>query len=958
MAKTRKKTSARRSHRHHTTRDLHREIERLHNEIAKLQDSVALSQKVANAFKESETLYRSLVDTSPDAVTVTDLEGRVIYVSMQTLRLHGYDRADEVLGKSALEFIAPHDRDLATANMKRTFEHGCIRDVEYTFLRKDGSEFIGGLNASLVKDADGKPKGFIATTRDITEIKKQTAELQASEEKYRQVVEQSVQGIFIVSGWPPHIVYANEATATILGYTLEKLLRLSDKQILTMMHPDDRTALFDRFKEVIAGSAPRPRQVRLFRKDGSVRWLEVMSQRIMHENHPALQVAAVDITERKQADEALRASEEKYRHVVEQAILGIIIVQGSPVRMVFVNDAAARMFGYSVKQLTSLSGKKTWALIHTHDRAVLMQRFKDILAGKPSVPRQIRIIRKDGAVRWLEIFGRRLEYQGQPAIQVSAIDITERREAEAALRDSEEKFSNLYHHSNDAIFLHDLDGTILDANERVSTLFGYSRQELLALKIAALHPKEELKRSRAAFAAIARDGFVNFEVTFRKKDGTTFPGEVSSRLFEISGERVIQGIVRDVSERKQAEYEINRRLAMEEALAAISENLVKARDIDKAVFDTLHRLADVFCTDRVCLFQRRGEQKIWDKTHEWYVPGLKSLRWKFQGITSQRYSFWLGKLKRDSAIIVSDVKKLPAYARKSLGGLKIASMLMVPLFFEDEFFGALGIFAEKKAQTWQQDDARILRAAGEIITASLVKDHYQKELTRVLNELQSQRKKLFELTQRSIDAQERERLYLASEIHDELLQGLVAVLYFLQMLDTRTFDTRTQEKRAALIKIIKSSIDRARSLISEVEPIRDPDIGLIQAIKKSLKNRLATMPIRVRFNYPKKLPRIAFAQKANLLRIVQEALTNVRKHSQATRLSLKIATCDDKLELSLKDNGIGFDVDRALKKMSGHFGLVSIQERALLVGGQLTITSTPGKGTRVHGLFPLGRDNT
>jgi signal transduction histidine kinase len=222
----------------------------------------------------------------------------------------------------------------------------------------------------------------------------------------------------------------------------------------------------------------------------------------------------------------------------------------------------------------------------------------------------------------------------------------------------------------------------------------------------------------------------------------------------------------------------------------------------------------------------------------------------------------------------------------------------------------------------------------------------------VLGELQSQREKLFELTQHSIDAQERERLYLASEIHDELLQGLVAVLYFLQMLDVRSLDARTRKKRTTLTTIIKSSIDRARSLISEVEPIRDPDIGLIQAIKKSIKNRLGTA-VKVRFTYPKKLPRIAFAQKANILRIIQEALTNVRKHSKATRLLLKIATHDDKLEVSLKDNGVGFDVNRALKRGPGHFGLVSIQERAQLVGGQLTVTSAPGKGTRIHGMFPL-----
>ena len=155
--------------------------------------------------------------------------------------------------------------------------------------------------------------------------------------------------------------------------------------------------------------------------------------------------------------------------------------------------------------------------------------------------------------------------------------------------------------------------------------------------------------------------------------------------------------------------------------------------------------------------------------------------------------------------------------------------------------------------------------------------------------------------------------------------------------------------------IIKSSIDRGRSLISEVEPIRDPGIGLVQAIKKSIRIRLAAMPIKMRFKHPKKLPRMSFAVKANVLRIVQEALTNVRKHSQATEVLIKLEFLDDKTRVAIKDNGVGFATPASWGDLArmGKLGLVGIQERVQLLGGKIDIESQPGKGTVLTVEIPL-----
>jgi len=134
-------------------------------------EDITEQKRAETALKESEERYKTLVQTSPDAVTVTNPVGLITYVSHQTLKLHGYDSSEELLGRSAIDLVAPKDRVKATLNMKRTLKEGVIRDEEYSLLKKDGSIFIGELSASVVRNIRGEPSMIIAATRDITERK-------------------------------------------------------------------------------------------------------------------------------------------------------------------------------------------------------------------------------------------------------------------------------------------------------------------------------------------------------------------------------------------------------------------------------------------------------------------------------------------------------------------------------------------------------------------------------------------------------------------------------------------------------------------------------------------------------------------------------------------------------------------------------------------------------------------
>ncbi len=130
----------------------------------------AIERKQVEAeLRTSEVKYRTLVLTSPDGITLTDLEGKLVLCNQQTAHLHGYEYPEDMLGINVFELVAPDDRQLAAQNTQRTFDDGRVTNVKYNLLRKDGSQFPAEISAALLCDAEGAPSGFISITRDITE---------------------------------------------------------------------------------------------------------------------------------------------------------------------------------------------------------------------------------------------------------------------------------------------------------------------------------------------------------------------------------------------------------------------------------------------------------------------------------------------------------------------------------------------------------------------------------------------------------------------------------------------------------------------------------------------------------------------------------------------------------------------------------------------------------------------
>jgi len=146
-------------------------------------------KRAGEALRESEVKIKRILESSPDAITVTDLNGKIVECNRATLDVHGFSTKEEVIGKKAIDFIAPKDHKRAAENIEKTLKQGSVKNVEYTLLTKDGREFWGELSASVIQDSSGKPTSFVAITKDITERKRMDEALQSERDRLQALME-------------------------------------------------------------------------------------------------------------------------------------------------------------------------------------------------------------------------------------------------------------------------------------------------------------------------------------------------------------------------------------------------------------------------------------------------------------------------------------------------------------------------------------------------------------------------------------------------------------------------------------------------------------------------------------------------------------------------------------------------------------------------------------------------
>ncbi|MBW1896147.1 MAG: PAS domain S-box protein [Deltaproteobacteria bacterium] len=259
------------------------------------------------------------------------------------------------------------------------------------------------------------------------------------------------------------------------------------------------------------------------------------------------------IEELKQAKDALRESEEKYGPLVENSLTGIFIHQDG--KYVFVNDRFAEIHGYKREDLR---GEEPFTLVHPDEREALRQLSSQRLKGE-AVPQryEVRRLRKDGKTIWCEMLATRIEYAGKSAIMGNIVDITERKRAEEALRESERKFRSVAQSANDAVILSDRHGNIVFWNMAAQKMFGFSQEEIMDQPLTILMPERYKASHKNGIESHSSKGESQvlgkaIELAGIRKDGSQFPLELSLATWEAGEDLFYTGIIRDISERQAA----------------------------------------------------------------------------------------------------------------------------------------------------------------------------------------------------------------------------------------------------------------------------------------------------------------------------------------------------------------------------------------------------------------------
>jgi PAS domain S-box-containing protein len=304
-------------------------------------------EKAEVSLRESEELYRTLVETAPDAVLMTDLDGNLTFASQRTLQLFGYEHVDEILGKSSLNFIAPQEHEMAMKSFGQALKTGEARNIEFSFLRKDGTRFTGELNAAVLRDVSGTPRGFISTAMDITDRRRAEEQLRYHATLLENISDAviSMDMDFIIQSW-------NKAAETTYGWTLEQAI---GKPYQELLQPDYMHLKRDEIIQIFTEAGSYTGEVIHQYKDGTPIDIMISISAIEDKDGNPVGVVTVnrDITDRIKTQEALRKSEKEYRNLVDHALVGVFktSLEG---QFLYANEAMANMLDFdSAEELLS-----------------------------------------------------------------------------------------------------------------------------------------------------------------------------------------------------------------------------------------------------------------------------------------------------------------------------------------------------------------------------------------------------------------------------------------------------------------------------------------------------------------------------------------------------------------------------------------------------------------------------
>ena len=518
-----------------------------------------LLSKAQEALQASEERYRTIVTTADEGIWTLDAGARTTFVTERMASMLGYT-VPEMIGHTIEDFVDASAREEALQDFERR-RQGVRERRDIALRRKDGTVLWASLTSSPLVDPDGRFAGALGMVTDITEERRLEEARRSTEERFSLVFRASPIPIAIVTA-SSEILEVNDRYVEFSGYPSEDLVGRSARDLGMWAEPADRLRFVD--------AMSREGRVRDFeatfrRKSGETRdvLLSVESIELRDVAEPVRIFMFSDITERKRAEEALRASEEQFRAMFDSASVGVAQANPKTGRLSRVNPKLCLITGYSAEELLT---RRFSDITHPDDRErdwTLFERM--VTTGGSEYQTEKRYVRKDGAIVWANVNVSVLrDATGVPTRTIALImDITERRRAAKLLRESEGRYRALFDESALPMWLFDEETlAIAEVNEAAVLHYGYSREEFLSKTVREIwHPDQEAE----AIALLDASSEKSRSAVLRhvKKGGANITVEVFWRAVQIAGRRYRLSVIRDITDQQELEERFRQSQKME-----------------------------------------------------------------------------------------------------------------------------------------------------------------------------------------------------------------------------------------------------------------------------------------------------------------------------------------------------------------------------------------------------------
>lgn len=952
-------------------------------------------QKHKEEIVAAEKLARSIIEQATEAVVVCDEEGKIIRFSNAAFRILGCDPSLQSF-EDLFDLKLPNGKKLSPVLMALCGE--VLLQVEAGFERSDGMLFQLLLNAGPLKSEDGKIIGCVVTLTDITERKQAEEALRESEEKFRAMADTSTTSISLYQGG--HVVYANNASEAIFGYSLDERRRMD---LGELMHPDFQNRAKERMKALLKdGPDGQQNEYKIIRKDGEERWVLSSGSRLTYRGKPAIIVSSVDITGRKRAEEALKERTERYELVIAGAHAALWDWE-VPNKRVMYSPQWKAMRGYANDEISD--SEDEWRSgIHPDDEPRVIAAIQAHFKGKtPVFAEEYRIRCKDGSWKW--IFDRGIAKRDEAGRVIrmagSEEDITERKLAEIALQDakeelevsaeelglqneelisaqsalleSEARYRMLFENSMDAIILADPrdGGKILSANLAACRMLGWTEEELIGKGRDAMFDLEDPAVSNL-LKERGRSGSAKAQLTYRRKDGTTFPGEISTAFFtDSNGEPRTVAIIRDISDRKKAEAEI------QELMASVQQEKDKLLTLvngipDEVWFaDAQKKIAlinpavlnefgsSTFDNAEIEAIVGRSEVYRPDGTPRTLeeAPPLRALKGEI--IKNQE------EIVRTPASGELRYRQVNARPVKDANGNIIGSVSVVRDITERKQM------EEELKRSRDELELRVQERTAELQEAKESLEVINEELRMEVDEHERTEKELLRARDAAEEAVKAKSLFLANMSH-ELRTPMNAVIGFTGLLldeplapEHKDYLESIRNSGNALLALINDLLDFSRMERENVE-IEEQPFDLRTIVEESMDQvaaEAAKKNLDLAYSIDKDMPEAITGDPARLRQVLVNLLGNAVKYTDEGEAVLSVlpkGQGQDEILFEIRDTGIGIPeekknilfepfsrVDESFSSRYEGAGLgLAISKKLIeMMGGRIWVESAPGRGS-------------